>query len=253
MALPPGEFTDAEITQLANQQITSLTALWERIGKDFDHGLDEVAGATGIDVARLRGVLAHKAKRDFDLVGESLGKPQAVWRTRTTHALERHWLEIAGAALILLTLFLILRAAGLMGRLPAPFGLRERVVVAARDLDAGAVIRQGDLFTSRMSSHEDYFHELTELNGLILAQAVHKQRPLRYSDVRRLQVVAKSDIPGGKTITAEDVQLDWTPYQRGAFEHEEEVKNQVARKAIRKGDVVLSDFVEAAGKVAAAN
>jgi Flp pilus assembly protein CpaB len=62
-------------------------------------------------------------------------------------------------------------------------------------------------------------------------------------------VVAKSGIPSGKAISADDIALDWTPYQRGAFENEEPVKGKVATKAIRAGDVILGDFIAGSGQV----
>jgi hypothetical protein len=174
---PPREFTDVEISQLSSNGITSLTALWEQVGNDFDRGLPIVHTATGVAVSRLREVLASKGGRDFEIVGESLGKPQGAWGRQTRQAVKRYWLEIIGAVFLLFIIFLVLRATGLTQRWPAPFGIRERVVVAARRLEAGSVIRDGDLFAARLPSGEGYFHDTGELSGLILAARARNDPP----------------------------------------------------------------------------
>lgn len=184
------------------------------------------------------------------VLGEA--EPDEPWLKRCRSGLQRwrlnlkgHWrgwaknwqLLLLPAAVILLVA-LVLRAAGRLANLPAPLGLSEKVLVTARDLKEGRVLNAGDLYGSLLSPGNEYFKATEQLEGLKLRRNLEGQRPLRYSDVSRLQVKAKVNIPSGEIIKETDVEAVWEAYQPDALTELKKVVNQKAKYNIQQGTVI---------------
>ena len=151
---------------------------------------------------------------------------------------------MVGLAPIVL-LALILRATGILVFLPTQFGLSERAVFAAHNLERGHVIRAGDFYTAATASHSNSFKDASGVEGLIIeTPLVTRDKPIRHEDVLRLQVVAVRDIVPRSLITPETVALKWTKYEDRAVVDLAALKDHHATHAIRNGDVVISSLVD---------
>lgn len=179
-------------------------------------------------------------------------KPEEPWLKRCRSGFQRwrlnlkgHWLSwkdnlpllLLGAAAVLL-MALALRGIGLLKNLPEPFGLRNRVLVTARDLKEGQVLKADDFYSALLSPKDEYFKLTDHLEGFKLSRSLSSQRPLRHRDVVRLQVLAKIDILAGALIKAEDVEAKWTIYQPDVLVDVKQVANSKARYNIQQGTVI---------------
>jgi len=81
--------TPAEIDALRSQGIRSSADLWRSVAQDMDHGIDDLAEATGIKKERLVELLKNLALYEAERKGSWVG---------------RHWLELV----ILAAMFLII-------------------------------------------------------------------------------------------------------------------------------------------------
>jgi SAF domain len=127
----------AEIAALRSQNILTITDLWQRVGKDFNQGINSLAEQTNIEPKRLVELLKSQAL----LESESRG---ASWPAR-------HWLELALLALLLLVLglFLYARSTAALSWSAPPIGWGQPAlvlqVVASHDLPAYYRITPQDL------------------------------------------------------------------------------------------------------------
>jgi hypothetical protein len=147
------------------------------------------------------------------------------------------------AAWLLMLVALTLRAVGFFQGLPEPLGLRDQALVAADNLESERVLRQGDFYPALLPFENDYFRPGDKLEGLILARSVSGQKPLRFQDVLRRQVIATKELQTDAIIQKEDVTLAWTVYQPGAALTTEEVCGRKTTHPIRKDGAVLSAFI----------
>ena len=222
--------TDDDITKLRLQGITEIDSLWSRIGEDFDRGIDKLSGAALIDRNHLVDILAGEADREA--------------RETPGGKLKRIWPDTILILFALLLLVLALRALGGGRFLASPLGLRGSALIAVRNLEAGRVLRSSDLQTAPVSSDEGYFQATDQIEGLILSRPVLRHQPIRFGDVLRLQVVTEKDMPQESVISSDAVSLKWSNYQPDAALRLDVVVGHKALRAMRSGDVVVSQFVE---------
>ncbi|HVF68464.1 MAG TPA: SAF domain-containing protein [Pyrinomonadaceae bacterium] len=245
------QFTADEAKVLRDLGITDFDALWERVGKDYDSGLDNVLRGAGpfrpLSAARVREILADLGERDValprgpGLVGRVKYGADACWRWRG-----RSWgwckAQYVPTAAILL---LLLAPAVLLAR--AFFWLDRPVVVTARGMAAGRALVPADLLapnlTTRGDAYTNSFASAAAVEGCRLAKDVSRGEVLRHEHLLRLQAVATRDIPLGSTISGEDVALGWSPYKPDAVLDLRPVTDHKSRRAIRSGEVILRDDV----------
>lgn len=219
--------TTEEIEGLRNQGIKTLEDLWLWIGKDFDEGSDRLAKETKIDSQRLIGLLADQSIREAEQESNS-------WPSR--HLSLVAWL----VSLILLG---VVVGCVLQVLLPL-LGPRSSVVVAAHDLEPSQALRPGDLYSAPLLWNVNYFTATHELEGLMLTRSVARGKPIRFQDVLRPQAIAARDIDAGAIVAIDAISVTWSPYQPGAVIRKDQIVGHRVRHAFRKGEVVLSEFVD---------
>jgi len=145
------------------------------------------------------------------------------------------WILIFG---VLALALLVARATGLLD------SVNPTVVITRRDLKTGNVVRiDRDLSYARFPMKENYFASTSALDGLIVNRDVSAQKPLRWEDLLRFQVVATRDIAAGEAIAADAVKLDWSTYDPTAMVRLEDLKDQKSRYAIRKNSVITQTAI----------
>ncbi len=259
-----------EVGKLCHANIKTVEAFMAQLETQFNDGITYLSNKTSIKPDRLVEFvpperLPANILPDAWLEGVTNrvlreAKPDAIWLKRCHYGLQRfasglkgNWLGwrknlplMAVIAGLLLVMVLTVRAAGGLHWLPSPLGLRDHALIAADDMEKDRILKSGDLYPSLMPLQSDYFKPDAKLEGLILAQEITGQTPLRFSDVLRLQVVATADIQAEVIIKSEQIKLDWKPYQPGAALMLEEVSGRKASQAFRKDGVILSAFVKPA-------
>lgn len=260
--------TVAEIGKLGAQRIETVEQLVALFNVGDADSLARLAERTKISQGRLielvptASVPVHTWPNEWieelavRLLQES--KTEGTWWQRRREGLlgfksgvQKSWISW-GTNLPILILFagllcllaLGLRAEGMLGGLPQPLGLRDKILIAARDLKSGSTLRSGDLSEALLPSRDDYFPADAKLDGLVLARNISLQKPLRHEDVLRPQVVAVRDIQAGAPVEKDAVTLVWTPYQTGAALKLEEVTGRPAKQHFRKDSIILSEFIE---------
>jgi flagella basal body P-ring formation protein FlgA len=263
-----------EVNRFCRANIKTVEELLDRIEPSFTVGIFAVSQATGIKPDRLMelvpsGCLEVKSAPDLwieALAGRLLQEapPDDPWLKRCRfglrkislrrfwQSLKRDWrgwkknwpifFLIAG---LLLLIGLAVRAAGGLQALPSPIGLHDRALVTVNRMEAGAMLKQGDLYAALLPSESDYFKPSDSVDGLILARSVAGQSPLRFRDVLRQQLVAVKDIQANAILQKEDVTLAWTPYQPDAVLQAGNVYGSTSIRAIRKDMVILTEFIKA--------
>jgi hypothetical protein len=228
--------TADEIRSLQQAGIHTVDEFWARIGEDLSKGVASIATETGINSTRLMNVLIAEVKSEV--------------RRREGSGFESYWLSVKrhllDAVLIvgfIILIILVLRAGGALANLRSPLGLRGSVLVAARDLNSGRVLRSGDLRSARLDFHANYFKSSDQIEGLILAKGVPRSKPIRHGDVLRFQVVAATDLPSGTVIEQSAVKMEWSAYDPDALIQMDKVVGSKTLQAIRRGEVVLSTLV----------
>jgi hypothetical protein len=131
----PG-ITLSELESLRRQGICTVTALWSRVGADFDKGLDAIAAQAGIDKERLVVLLKGQVLKESD--------SQENW-------LSRNWLELSLVAILLLVfgLYLYARSTGALAWVARPLGWRPaattQLVYTYKDIPAYHLLKEADL------------------------------------------------------------------------------------------------------------
>ena len=234
----------SEIERLAARTKISSERLVELLpGPLFDLLYDELlrrADDLGLDISGA-GEIGSRQRRTRNGVRRRVShraKRSGPW-------IRRHLLDLIFIFGVLSLTLLAVRATGLLDSYyPSSFGLNPSVVITQRDLKAGEVINvDRDLSYSRFTSKKNYFESTSTLVGLILKRNVSAQKPLRWEDVLRYQVVATRDIAPGETIPADAVNLHWSTYDPTAMLELENVKGHKSRHAIRKDSVILQTAV----------
>ena len=224
-----------ELKKLEEAQ-TSINDIWGMDG-DLDQRIDQVANQTGVSPVRLYDLLVSQLLHEMD--GRNHSRIAKWWTNFKIHTLD---IILVFVALILV--FLAVRAGMAPASVNSSLELRTTVIVAARDLEQGLVINNEDLLSSRLASQNDYFNTRDALEGLIIGKPVRRQKPIRYSDVLRFQVVAAADIPVGAQLDHNNVKMSWSPYRPTAFTSLDQLNYLKARIAIPTGSVLTSEAVE---------
>lgn len=230
--------TPEERKKLAEAQITSINDIWQMVDDDFDQGLERVASRMGISPVRLYDLLVGQLLSEID---ERNHSGILKWWTN----FKIHTLDIILAFMALILVFLVLRAGVTPATVNSSLELQTTVIVAARDLELGLVINSEDLLSSRLAPQNDYFKTRDALEGLIIGKRVPGQKPIRYSDVLRFQVVTTADIPVGVQLDYNNVKMSWSTYRPTAFTSLDRLNYLKARIAIPTGSVLTSEAVEA--------
>jgi flagella basal body P-ring formation protein FlgA len=225
-----------EYGRLRAAHIYSVEELWPRLGDDFDQGIDQIATEMYVSPARLSTSLIDELLGEMQFRHKSA--PYLFWRWVRLHFLDT--VLVAGVAVLAL---LSLRAAGYLSALPEPFGLKQKFLVAARDLEPGHLLKAGDLYGTLLASSNDYFTDPAQLGGAVILKRVPQQKPLRNQDVSRLQVIAATDIPAGTQINPQLVKLEWSPYDPDAFLKTDQVTGCVASRPLHGGAVISKEGV----------
>lgn len=164
-------FRHAEITisderRLEHLRIFSSEDLWTAVGEDFDGGIEALSRRAHIPRDRLIEILVSSA------INEPFPGTSA-WR----RWLAEHFMD--GFVLFFLVLIgvLILRAHGGLAKLPAPWGLRERVPIASHDLRQGQTIGPTDLVGAWLNTHQD---SVVDRHQIIGRRVLH---PIRSGEV----------------------------------------------------------------------
>jgi hypothetical protein len=102
--------TQNEIAALRSQGIQTVTDLWQRVGGDFNQGINSLAGQANIEPERLIELLKSQALKESE-------SNDASWPAR-------HWLELVLLVLLLLVvgLFLFARSTAALKWIVAPIG-----------------------------------------------------------------------------------------------------------------------------------
>jgi hypothetical protein len=259
-----------EVDKLCQAGIGTVEDFLVQIEPLFNYGIMYMSISTGIKADRLIQFVPPERLRasvlpDCWIEGLTArvlreAPPDDPWLKRcelgakhTFRGLRGNWLGwqknlpiLALIAGLLLLLALTFRAAGGLQWLPAPFGLRDRALIVACDMNSGKALAASDFYQAMLPFRNDYFRPSDDLQGLVLARPVSGQMPLRFQDVLRFQVIAARDIQADATIQEEDVSLVWTTYQPGAALGLKEVCGHKASRGIRKDGVVLSEFINPA-------
>lgn len=151
------------------------------------------------------------------------------------------WVILLVVAVVFL---LVLRAAGVLGRLPTPLGLSGKIVVTSHDLKSGDVLQSDrDLVMARALGGEKFFTRPDGLSGLILKKDVSRGKPLRPDALLRSQVVATRDIAAGEKIEKDAVTSSWSTYDPMAFLKLDDVVWRTAAVAIKKDSVISTELL----------
>lgn len=236
----PSGFKPDELKLLAarntdDEPITTFDQLWERIGANYDEGIELVAHTKGVSVERLREVLIEQALREKDQAGSSL--------------LVRNWLVVALVTGLLVLVSLVLRLLGTFAWLPPPLGVSTSIIVAANELAVGDVIRPEDLARARRPLTTDSFTETTVLEGLVVGQAVRRGQPLRFGTLTRLQVAATEDLGAGVIVPTTAITLAWSTYDPTAATQLSQVEGQQTRRPLKKDVLIPLAALEPAPQV----
>lgn len=156
--------------------------------------------------------------------------------------MRRNWQPPAAACLLLLVLLGLRVKSYFYGAEPPP-GFAGSVLVAGRDMKAGHVIQRGGFYGALLSPCRDCFDSDASVEGLILAQPVGEQNPLRHEGVLRMQVVAKKDVEPNAAVTADAVGLAWSPFHPDAALRTACVINGKSRQGMRGGNVILESLM----------
>jgi hypothetical protein len=213
-------------------KIDRADALWSYVAQEDIEGMAQQttigSTRTTLEPSQLKQVLALQCEHELS------GKNQSKLR-QWLESLRRHQLEM-----VLLVGALIILSLLLFRVIPS-----QQVIIAARSLESGHMLQQGDLSAGRAQGAAYLDGDPADLSGWILSRDVPQGKPLRTEDVSRLQVVATRDIPSGTKIEAGEVRLSWSPYQRDAELKVNNVIGSQARYDIQDGKVVLGDFIAA--------
>ncbi len=288
--------TRSEILAFRGAGIDTVEGFWERAGEGTDEAILRLSTVTSIQETRLRDLLMQlpdisklrgiKSDEEQRLRSAGIEKVEGFWRRvrqggdnavrqlgNDTGIEEDRLTEILSAqgdpdhrvagyvmpALSLLALGLLALAA-----LAGVCQLRSdaKVVIAARELESGHVLRSVDLSSASLRRGEDYFTSSEvaptvmsgtppavacskSLEGAILARDITVGRPLRHTDVLCPQVVAAKDLSIGDVIAKDAVKAAWSPYEPQAALNVNQVIGHPLRRAIRKDQVVREDYLQA--------
>ncbi len=117
--------------------------------------------------------------------------------------------------------------------------LRQRQVVAVRDLQEGRQLTGDDLKFVSSLGRPDVFTNTTDLVNAYTTMAISKSQPILHSQVERYQVVAKQKLDADHTITADDLDLALTPFRVQAYTDVKDVTGLRTRQPITQGTVIL--------------
>lgn len=180
-----------EILGLRHAHVTTIEALWDRIGDGNDDAIKQLSGRSGIPQSRLRSLLTQypdiknlkgiSPAEDRKFRDANIGKVEDVWRrvrqdpghavshlsrdTGIAHHRITELLASQGAtsrrvtryvvpALMLLVLGAL---AALLLTIVSSTRPDGKTVIAARDLASGRVLKPGDLSSAHLQEREGYF------------------------------------------------------------------------------------------------
>ena len=261
--------TRREIKKLHKAKILTLKDLWKKMGSGKEPAkVSGLAADTKISADRLiellppnlvdvlcRELLFRATDLDLNVPATTLLKskpresPTVPRKVRLVAKKAPPWFRRHLLDLILLfgvfgLAILLVSALGGFDRYSSRFELNENVVIATRDLKTGDVLDgKKDLSTAHSQLREDYFKSTADVEGLVVSRDVSKQKPLRFKDLLRFQLVATRDILPGEKITSDTVKLAWSNYDPRALIKSEEVFQYKSRYAIRKDSVIRPDML----------
>lgn len=259
-----------EVGKLCGANIKTVETFMAQLKTGFVKGIKSISKSTGIRPERLLefvppdrlpvGMLSEKWLEGVTKRVLREAKPDDWWLKRCRHGFRRfkrglkgHWLGwrknlpmLVVVAGLLMVIVLAARALGWLHWLPSPLGIHSLALIATTDMEKDRVLKSEDLYPSFILLQNDYFKPEDKLEGLVLARRVTGQKPLRFRDVLRLQVIATTDILPDEIIREEQIKLDWRPYQPGAALTLEEVSGRKASQALRKDGIILTDCVKPA-------
>ncbi|MDQ3917699.1 MAG: SAF domain-containing protein [Acidobacteriota bacterium] len=210
--------------------ITSTGDLWELLQAHRGKSLRQVADLLGVSPAVLASLLTADACDEIRRRGSLL------WPRNLAHELRRLWRRRRGfwpdaaLAAALLTLF-ALGGYAYQGRArPDSSPWWQPVVVAARDLDAGSVIKDGDVEVRLRAPARD---TLTDVKPVVGHQP---RRPLKRGELvlagnlspslnlsEQIVVKAAGGLPAFHVISPEDVEVKQAPQESDSFQKAEDI------------------------------
>jgi hypothetical protein len=117
----------------------AMTLLWSQVGSDFDRGIQCVADEIKVSEESLLNLLADNAAAEAE--AHRVPSQKISWRW-----VKGHWPEFTFATLVVLVVFLILRASGALAFVSPVLGVSRPVVVrTVSKLPAYRVIRPEDV------------------------------------------------------------------------------------------------------------
>jgi hypothetical protein len=229
-----------EVLALKTNGIKTPDDLWERVSGDFDEKITALSSLTRVDRKKLEDFLAAKEGRAAEWSRGSWTEDLRLWIKR----LIRKPFRLEGRILIILLLLtvLLLRALGVQENLPSPLGLQPRVLVAKRDLKAGAALRRDDFDCARLVSGGNYVPATEQLTGCYLMSDIAWGDALHSTQVKRQQVTTTKEISSGNEFEAGTLNLTWSLYQLNAKTDLKDVEGHTAQQPLPSGQVVLSDY-----------
>lgn len=243
-----------ETDRLQQLGIYTIDALWSRVGRSQDNGMEQLTQASGISLSRLVDLLTAQALTEI-ADRQHRRRWQFAWAIIAIISLIGLGLFMMRfpslitplgclTLLILLVAGLSLRTAAMLDWLPLPFGLPPAIPVAARDLPVKHCIDPAaDLVSARIPASDDTFHVLGDLQNLTLRQSVRRGQPLRFSDVQRPQVTAKRLIAKGQKITDDVIDVSQSIFDSRAVLTLDQARGRVALHPFTIGDVLLLDWL----------
>lgn len=257
-----------EVKRFCRAGITTVERFLEHLDPDFIYGIMHVSIKTSVKPSRLLQLLLPDRVPLSEMpdiwieeltervLREAPADENWIWRCgysiqNRINRLKGNWggwkqnlpiLFLSGA--IFLVIGLTLRAAGGLQWLPYPLSLTDRALVTADTMEAGKVLASADTYPALLPSEKDYFKPDQNLEGLILAQKISGQTPLRFRHVLRQQVTAARDIQRDSIVLKDDLTVSWSPYKPGVALSLEEVVGHKAAHSIQKGMDVRLDSLE---------
>ncbi|HEX8600885.1 MAG TPA: SAF domain-containing protein [Chloroflexia bacterium] len=214
----------ARLEEVYGTQFRNVEELWICIAEDPSLNIEEVAGEIGIDKATFLNFLVT----DYTA-------------NRLPAKLKRHTLDIVVSVVVLV---LALSAVNAFTHLSQPSSpLSVDLVVAARDLRAGTMLRSGDLSITNRVAGTSYFTATDDVRGLVLTRNINRGGAIQYQDVLRAQLIAAQDILSGTTIPSNSVVISWTTYLPNSIVDAKDAVNHQALRPIPNGQIIQQEFV----------
>ncbi len=232
MAFEHVRVSKQEEKELRQEKILTDDDLWRVVGKDFEAGIEDLAGRTGIPRDRLIEILA----------GCVVKEPEPAEPRRLAWA-SQHALDLLALFAVLFLTFLSLRAGGWLSGWPAPWGLTEKIPVTAKLLQKGHVVRSTDIVEAWFNPEPGQFRNPRDVEGFRLAKDLPTGSLIHFADVQREQIVALRDIARGSPVPAEAIASRWSAYHPDAVLDPWKVIGRQLQHSVHKGEVISEEQI----------